>query len=371
MSNNNLTRLDFETVALPTFEEVLNNKEWVYWGGDNMWPIHSVSLYNYSAINRACLNAKRDAVWGRMMLVDGMDADLLMANGSESIRSIYKKTAMDFVIHNGFSMNVIKRMDSEGISELYHIDISKLRSAKADHRDYVQNYWYSSNWGDTRKYRPVSLPAFDLNVEEPSQVYWYMGYAPNQTYYPVPDWIGARVSCEIDINIKNYHLQNLQNGFFPSIFVSLNNGIPSEEERSQVYRHLYDKYSSSNNAGAMFLNFADDKEHEPTITPLNPPTSDQFYKDMDDVVRNTILTGHRITSPKLLGIETPGSLGSKNEVVEGYEHFLRTVIVPLQEQLISEFEKLLFLRDKKMHKIEIIQNEIFDTNPVETTIPQV
>jgi hypothetical protein len=29
------------------------------------------------------------------------------------------------------------------------------------------------------------------------------------------------------------------------------------------------------------------------------------------------------------------------------------------------------LRDKKMHKVEIIQNEIFDENPVETTLPQV
>jgi hypothetical protein len=119
----------------------------------------------------------------------------------------------------------------------------------------------------------------------------------------------------------------------------------------------------------MFLNFAEDKDHEPTITPLSTNNSDGFYRDMDDIIRNTILTSHRITSPKLLGIETPGSLGSKDEVVEGYEHFLRTSIVPIQEQLLSEFEKLLFMRDKQLHTLEIVQNEIFETKPTEEIKP--
>lgn len=359
---NTLEHLQFEVVNLPTFEEVLTNKEYVLWGGDNLWARHSIELYNFSSINRACLNAKRDGVWGKQLLIDGVDASKYMVNSTESLRDVYKKTAMDFVIHNGFSLNVIKRRDNEGISEFYHMDISKLRSGKVDMRDFVKDYYYSSDWRDIRKYKPIRLPAFNLNDDEPSQIYWYMGYAPNQTYYPIPDWIGCRVSCEIDVNIKNFHLQNLQNGFFPSIFISLNNGIPGEEERTQTYRHLMDKYSSTNNAGGLFLNFSDDKEHEPTITPLSPNNSDQFYKDMDDIVRNTILTGHRITSPKLLGIETPGSLGSKDEVIEGYEHFLQTVIVPIQEQLLGEFEKILFLRDKKLHKLEIVQNNIFDTD---------
>jgi capsid portal protein len=172
------------------------------------------------------------------------------------------------VLHNGFSLNTIKRRDGDGISEIYHMDISKLRSGKVDMRDFVKEYYYSADWRDTRRYKPVVLPEFDMSIEEPSQVYWYMGYDPNQTYYPMPDWIGGRVAVEIDINIKNFHLQNLQNGFYPSIFISMNNGIPSEEERTQIYRHLTERYSSTNNAGGMFLNFAEDKEHEQTITPL-------------------------------------------------------------------------------------------------------
>jgi len=368
-TKNELKRFDFEVVELPTFEEVLTNRDFVLWGGDNLWPRHSIELYNFSSINRACLNSKRDAVWGKKLLIDGKDATSYIINGSETLRDVYKKAAFDMVLHNGFSLNTIKRRDGDGISEIYHMDISKLRSGKVDMRDFVKEYYYSADWRDTRRYKPVVLPAFDMSIDEPSQVYWYMGYAPNQTYYPMPDWIGGRVAVEIDINIKNFHLQNLQNGFYPSIFISMNNGIPSEEERTQIYRHLTERYSSTNNAGGMFLNFAEDKDHEPTITPLSTNNSDGFYRDMDDIIRNTILTSHRITSPKLLGIETPGSLGSKDEVVEGYEHFLRTSIVPIQEQLLSEFEKLLFMRDKQLHTLEIVQNEIFETKPTEEIKP--
>lgn len=350
---------NFEVVDLPTFEEVINNKDWVFWGGDNLWPQHSVDLYNYSAINRACINAKRDAVWGKKMLVDGVDANLIMANGGQTLRDVYKRAAMDMVLHNGFSLNVILRNDREGISEFYHIDTTKIRSGKVDDFDIVKEYWYSADWAHPRLYKPQVLPAFNLNQELPSQVWWYMGYAPTQTYYPINDWIGARVAVETDINIKNFHLQNLQNGFFPSGILSLNNGIPSEEERAQVYRHIIDKYNSTNNAGELIVTFSEDKEHEPTFTPITTNGSDTFYSVMDEQIRNTILTGHRITSPKLLGIETPGQLGSKDEIIEGYEHFLRSVVEPLQEQLITEFEKILFLRDKQPHKIEIIQNEIF------------
>jgi hypothetical protein len=88
---NHLEKFDFQTVALPTFEEVLNNREWVSWGGDNQWPRHSIQLYNYSSINRACLNAKRDAVWGKQLLIDGQDANMYMVNSSESLRTLYKK----------------------------------------------------------------------------------------------------------------------------------------------------------------------------------------------------------------------------------------------------------------------------------------
>lgn len=359
-TKNHIVRgFDFSEAVLPSFEEVVNNKEWVYWGDDNIWPEHSIDLYNYSATLRASLNSIRDGVIGKDMLINGQSANLTMANGMESIYDVYKKVVVDYIIHNGFSLNTIKRRDGEGIAEFYHMDISKLRSGKADHQDRVKSYWFSNNWLNVRKDKPVELPAFDLTTEEPSQIYFYKTYQPAQFYYPVNDWIGARYASEIDVEIKNYHLNNLRNGYHSGVVFSMNNGVPGEEERESIFRHLEQRYTSTNNAGKLIVTFSDDKEHEPTITPFaNNATPDMFIQ-LNEMVTQTILTSCRISNPTLLGIKTVQGLGSKDEMKDAYEHFLSTVIEPIQEKLIREFEKILFFKTKQINKIEIVQNELF------------
>jgi hypothetical protein len=357
---NKLKSFDFTNVILPTFDETISNRPWVLFGGDNLWPTHSVELYNWSATNRAAINAKRDAVIGKKLLVDGVDT-IMMVNSHESLYDVFKKVAMDMVIHNGFSMNVIKRRDGQGISDFYHMDFSKLRSGKVNEYDFVKHYWYSSDWAFISKYKPRELPAFDLHDPdlEPSQVYYYKTYQPTQTYYPINDWIGGRMAVEIDVSIMNYHLNNLKNHYSPSMFISLNQGVGSEEEREQIFRHFEAAYSSTNQAGKLILNFADSKENEPTIVPINNNNSDTFYTQMNEIVLQKILTAHRISIPEILGIKTPGQLGTKDQIIEGYEHFLQTVVIPVQEKLLKEFEKILFLRDGIRRELTIVQNEIF------------
>jgi len=367
MENINVKTLEFSAANLPHFEEVKNNKDWIYWGDDNLWPSHSIDLYNYSSILRSALNSVIDAVVGRDLLIDGVTADLVMANSTESVYDIYKKCATDFIIHNGISLNTLLRKDGEGISEFYHMDLSKLRTGKADEYDRIKNFYFSSDWTQVRKNKPVELPAFDLTNDTPSQIYYYKTYQPSQFYYPVNAWIGARYAAEIDVEIKNYHLRNLQNGYHSGAVFSMNNGIPSEEERESVYRHLEEKYTSTNQAGNIIVTFSEDKEHEPTITPFTNSASADMFIQLNEMVNQTILTAVRISNPSLLGIKTVQGLGSKDELRDAYEHFLSTLIVPLQNKLNKEFRKVLFYKDKKDYEITNVQNTLFDDKPLNNT----
>ena len=359
MSKSFIKSFDFASVDLPDFEEVINNKEWVYWGNDNLWPMHSIDLYNYSATLRSALNSIRDAVIGKDMLINNQSANLVLANSMDSVYDVFKKVVTDYVIHNGFSLNTILRRDKEGIAEFYHIDISKLRSGKADNMDRVHEYYFSNDWMNVRKFKPVEIPAFDLSNDTPSQVYFYKNYQPSKFYYPVNEWIAARYAAEIDVEIKNYHLNNLRNGYVSGTVFSMNNGVPSEEERDMVYRHLEERYTSTNNAGKLIVTFSEDKEHEPTVTPITNAASADMFIQVSDMVQQTILTATRISNPTLLGIKTVQGLGSKDEMRDAYEHFLQTLVVPIQERLIREMERILFLQTQEVKKIEIIQNELF------------
>ena len=351
---------DFTAANLPTFEEVVSNKDWVLWGGDNMWCNHSIALYNYSPTLRSALNSVLDAVIGRGMLINGVDGNKVLANGTESYYDIFKKAATDFVIHNGFTLNTVLRRDREGIAEVYHTDISKIRVGKSDEFDRIKEFWFSNDWMNARgKYKPTELPAFDLNTEEGSQIWFYKTYQPSQFYYPVNSWIGCRVAAECQTEVFNYHINNLRNGYHSGTIFSMNNGVPSAEERTNIYRHLEDKFTSTNNAGNLIVTFSDDKDHEPTVIPIANNASPEMFSTLNETLQQAILTSVRISNPSLLGIKTVQGLGSKDEMRDAYDHFLSTLIIPVQEQLLREFEKLRFYQTKEMVTITLIQNKLF------------
>ena len=153
----------------------------------------------------------------------------------------------------------------------------------------------------------------------------------------------------------------------PSVAVSFTNGVPSEEERDMIYRQLDAKYSSSNNSGKWFLFFSENPETAPIITPIANNASDGWYSSMAPQVEQTILTSHRITSPSILGIATTQlHIGGRAEMLDAYDLFLETVIKPIQEEMLKDFEKVLFLRDKQKIDLGIEQNQLLPT--VEQTV---
>jgi hypothetical protein len=147
----------------------------------------------------------------------------------------------------------------------------------------------------------------------------------------------------------------------PSMAVSFKNGTPNEDEMTMIQRQLEAKYTSTNNAGKFFLFFSENAETAPDITPIPNNASDAWYANMAPQIEQTILTAHRITSPMILGIRTSGQLGGRAEMIDAYDLFLQTVIIPTQESMLKTFEKILFLRDKQPINLAIEQNQILPT----------
>jgi len=358
-SNMTFHMQDFNAAFVPQYQEVVKNKPWVFYGDDNMFPNHLMALYQYSALNRACLNAISYAVKGKnLKVIEGDEGRIVMANRSETLYEVFEKCAIDRVIFGGYALNIVKSQDG-GIAEIYHMDFSRLRAGKEDEFTNVGTYYYSVDWKNTNKYKPLELPAFSMLPDSgPSQVMYFKSYSPGMSYYPPPDYLGGITTIQLDIEIKNFHWNNMQNSMMPSVAVTFTNGVPSEEERDIIYRQLDAKYSSTNNAGKWFLFFSENPETAPIITPIQNNASDGWYTSMAPQVEQTVLTAHRITSPMILGIKESGQLGGRNELLDAYNLFLEVVVKPIQSEMLKDFEKVLFLKDKQSIKLEIEQNQI-------------
>lgn len=353
---------EFTAAYVPQYQEVIKNKPWVFYGDDNIFPNHLLALYQYSSINRACINAIDYGVKGKNLIVlEGNPNRIAMANRTETVYEVFQKCVLDRVLFGGFALNIVKSNDG-GIAEFYHSDFSRLRAGKEDDFGNIDTYFYSIDWKNPTKYKPLEIPGFNMSPDSaPSQIMYFKRYSPSMSYYPPPDYLGGVTTIQLDIEVKNFHLNNTQNSMMPSMAVIFKNGVPSEEERDIMYRQLESKYTSTNNAGKFFLFYAETPETAPEIVPIPNNASDAWYGNMAPQIEQTILTSHRITSPMILGIKTAGQLGGRNEMLDAYDLFLETVIKPIQEEILKGFEKVLFIRDKEPINLGVAQNQLLPT----------
>lgn len=364
---NSIHIQEFTAAYVPQYQEVIKNKPYVYYGDDNLFPNHLLALYNYSPITRACANSTIYGVKGKNLIVkEGNPNSIAMANRSETVYEVFEKCVTDRIIFGGFALNIVKANDGS-IAEFYHTDFSRLRAGKEDMFGNVGTYYYSVDWKGTslnpQKWKPVEMPAFNMVSDEggPSQIMYIKRYAPQMSYYPPPDWVASVTTAQLDIEIRNFHLNNTQNSMMPSVAVTFSNGVPAEEERDMLYRQLEAKMTSTNNAGRFFLFFSENPETKPEITPITNNASDAWYNSMAPQIEQSILTSWGITSPMILGIKTSGQLGGRAEMIDAYDLFLQTRIIPVQEEMMKVFEKVIFLRDKQVINLGVEQNQILPT----------
>ena len=324
--------------------------QYVKFGQYNSFPNDLIELYNNSSIHNTCVNAIVDGIVGEG-LTSEPEFIIDKANTSgESWNDIFRKVAKDYKLYGGYAIEVIWSKSRNKIAEVYHIDFSWLRAKEKNYRGQIPGYYVSDEWSEQYRYgqAPIDdmpyLPCFNpnTNVEEPKQVLVYNPYRPGQKYYPLPDYVGALRVIDLDTEVDNFHINNIMNGLAPSLMVTTFTNA-NEEEREAIERMLQLQYAGTNNAGNLMYIDVDSPENAPKVEPIPQNGADGYYTTINDMVTQKILTAHRITSPMILGIKTPGQLGGRDEVTDAYLLLVNTVIRPYQQDILQVFEDLLQL----------------------------
>ena len=317
----------------------------VYFGQDNKFPQLLIDLYHKSSVHATAVNAKHQAVVGQGLTTND-ETILEIANlEGETWNDIYSKLALDRVVYGGYALEVIWSQDRTRIAEVYHVDFSYARAKKMDDRGNIPGYYIYRDWGKTRGIVPHKdnlpyLPKFSRRDRtEPSQLIYFKPYTTGLDYYPLPDYMGALKTIELDTEVDNFHVNNLKNGLAPSLAITTFTDA-NEEERGEIERQLRDAYSGTDNAGSLMYMDVADREQMPEITPIPQNGADGYYNVVNEMTTQKILTGHRITSPMLVGIKTEGQLGGRAELLDAYSHFLTTVIYPMQSDILKTFEMI-------------------------------
>ena len=349
MSKHEFNVYGLPTHELPLFQEK-PGREWVDYGYDNAYGDYLRDLYLGSSIQSAVVSGVSEMIYG-----EGLDAtdreekpdqwlktQKLLENSDENI---LRQLCFDLKLYGQCYVQVIWNRVRTEIAELRFIPAHSVRSGVADAQGKVDCYYVSPDWSRMResRYAPVKYPAWDNEDRtEPASVYQIKAYQPGIFYYGLPDYVGSTNYIELDREVSTFHLNNIKNGLFPSMLLSFNNGVPSDEERRAIERHVNEKFSGSSNAGRLLISFNDGTDSAPQLTPVNPNDNDGMYEFLATECTTKILAGHRITSPLLFGIRGEGNGFGNNadELRDSFSLFQNTVINPFQRTLLDGLDPL-------------------------------
>lgn len=350
--SNGLFALNFTSYNAPNFVENKRGR-FVDYGEDNAFPFYLVDLYNGSSVHNAIITGKVNYIVGRGLAVKNdlgtirnalVQAFVYAPNPYETWNDIFRKITSDYEIYNGFALEILN--DSNGkISEVYHLDFGKCRVSAEDKNsilysdEWLNNQWVTEDFTYNRNFRPKTktLPLFNPNKTQSRAVLYYREYRPNMKEYPLPDYMGALQQIRTQIEISNFDLNTIINGFAGGTLINLFNGQPpDEEQRNAIERAIYEKAAGSNNGNRILINFADSKEAggAEIVNLMGNDLPDRFAQ-LEKRVNDAIFVGHKVTSPMLFGVKTEGQLGGRKEMIEAYELFKETYIQGRQRVLLS------------------------------------
>ena len=337
---DNLVILSFAEAKQPEYREK-KGVGYIEFGDKNDYPHYLLGLYNKSAKHNAIVRGKVNYIIGNGWQVEGQDpnADLFIdsPNPYENLADLTRKVSIDLEVFGGAYLEVIWSKVGGLLTEVCHIDYTKIRSNKEN-----TQFWYK-DWTD-RKEEAEVIPAFNTQNRKGKQIIYIKEYRPGLDTYALPGYMGALNYIESDIEVSKHVLGNAQTGFSASKLITLPNGEPSPDEKRNIERRFTERFSGSD--GKKFiLSFVQDGTKKPIVEDLGASdlTKEDFGR-VDEMIQQNIFAGHQITTPSLFGISTPGSLGSRTEMRDGYEIFKNTYANDKQQFLESVFNQLATLK---------------------------
>lgn len=341
-------RIGFSNDKVPMFVEQ-KSKVWVKYGEENNYPQYLVLLFNRSAKHNAIVTSKQLYISGKGWQFDqsemqGEEVIALQAfidnpNQYETLNELAKKTILDNELFGGCYIKVVGTKGKKG-QELYHIDYCTVRSNEDNTEFYISDEWIDESGYENTVPLFTTLPAYDPNVKQAESIYYYKSYRPNLNTYTLPDYIGAVPAIITDAEVANYHRAEIQNSFKGSKMITFVNGIPSDDEMKATERKLKSKFTSTDSAGSIVVDFADDKDRVAIINDLSAGDFADKYTALNDTIQQEIFVGHKVTSPMIFGVRVAGQLGGRAEMIDAFNLFTNTYVAPrqeVQEQIFNIF----------------------------------
>ena len=321
---------ELEKTEMPDGKEtVRSGYDYVSWGKDNRFPNDLYDMYQNSAILQSVINGTADYVFGNGVI----SAFDVINDKYETLEDVVKRCVFDLLIFGGFAIQLMYKGGK--VEAMYWLDFQKCRKSEDEKKVY-----YSDDWGKYAK-KALEYNAWTPDTDKGTCIFYYKGHK-TRGIYPVPMYIGALKSIKISTEISNFHLNNITKGFASNAVISFNNGEPDEDTKARIEKDVKEKFCGTDNAGSFLLLFNDSKDNACEIAKIQDDKFDLKYDALAKSVKEDIFIAFRAT-PTLFGLPNENNGFSKQEYLESFELYNKTVVVPLQKDVERAFKSIGFV----------------------------
>ena len=332
----------FGEIELPQAVEK-SYEDFVTYGEDNLFPQSLITAWLQSSIHNALTTGIIQMIAGAGITFSAKLLDLeafrkrINRNG-ETLEDLVNKTAFDLYLHGYFGWQLVWNQARTKIVGIYHTPAEQIRAGKADEDGVINEYFVSWDWSQYRKkkFEPQKIKAWDAtDRSEGKQMLFVKQYRPNQYYYSTPSYIGGMNWIIMDNRIGEFHLNNIENGFFPSAVVQFFNGEPPQEEKRKIELGFMDKFTGKKQAKIVFV-YNNNQEQKVSFDTYEGANIDKRFRDLMPEVAKNIMIAHRVPSPILFGIREGSGFGNNAEELESSSLLMnKMVIVPFQQMILQ------------------------------------
>lgn len=349
MSNtqeNNLNLLTFAAIDKTIVSNIphltqdeVRGKSYIAYGDNNLWPQYLYyNLYQEVTTLKTIIDGTSSYVAGDDARINAPGFETVVNRKGDTVRNIIKWIARDYYLYGGFAIEVIRNLNGK-VGELYYTDFKNLRSDKKN-----EAFWYSEEYDKkyVRTTKTLVYPKYIIDGEAPTSIV----YVKNDVgaTYPTPRWSGAIRSAEVEKAIDSLHLNSLANGFMGSYWISLNNGIPTDEQKAQIEKDVVSKFGGAENAGRIVISYANSEENAPKIEKLDITDFGDKYKAAADRSREQIYCAFQAI-PQLFGNMAAATGFNEVEFQKAWDLYNRTVVRDTQRVIGDAFDHIFGMKD--------------------------
>lgn len=337
---NDIRLIQLNSYVRPPIVET-KSKDWVLNGKNNSFYADLVDSYTGSPTNASIINTYIDLIYGRGLGTTSKNTMDVVKLAQVLSPDDLRQVIVDFLLYGEATFQVLKNKGGD-LAEIAHVAKEKVAPNKENEDGEIDTYWFSDNWNKLNENPPEDFPSFGT-TEEAIEIYNIKPYRAGKKYFSDPEWVTVIPHCQIEKEMSNFYLKSIKQGLSAGYIINIPDGNSlTDEEKAEFERQIKVKLTGSPNALNFILSF-NGRDAEVDIVPF--PVNEQMHKQWDYLTNETtqkILTGHRCTSPSIVGIvSSSGFSNTADEMAMAEEQLMKRVIKPKQDVIIDALEQIL------------------------------